>query len=398
MDIKITPKQLSGSICAIPSKSQAHRLLICAAFSDQRTTLNCRQTNEDIEATADCLRALGADILRTKTGYIVSPIQNIPQTAVLNCRESGSTLRFMLPIVGALGVDTTFQLSGRLPLRPLSPLWELMQRTGCELSRPTNTTIRSCGKLTAGRYSIDGGVSSQFITGLLFALSLIDGQSTLEITGKTESRPYITMTKQALNLFGVSTDGKFYCRYPFSSPGIVDVEGDWSNGAFFIIAKHLGCNLEITGLCENSAQGDRAVAQLVNTMCQKCTVSAADIPDLVPILSVYAAANCGAIFTDIERLRLKESDRVASVAKMLGAFGIETEVTQNALTVHAGKFHSCEVCSENDHRIAMSAAVAATMADGPVIIKDAQCVSKSYPDFWSEYKRLGGCYEQYIRK
>ena len=398
MNIKITPKQLSGSICAIPSKSQAHRLLICAAFSDRKTILNCQQTNEDIEATADCLRALGADILRTETGYIVSPIKNIPQTAELNCRESGSTLRFMLPIVGALGVDATFQLAGRLPQRPLSPLWELMEQKGCELSRPTNATIRCRRKLTAGHYSIDGGVSSQFITGLLFALSLIDGQSTLEITGKLESKPYITMTQQALNLFGVKTGNKISCQYPFTSPGLVDVEGDWSNGAFFVVAKHLGSNLEITGLCQNSAQGDRAVAQLVNTMQKYCTISAADIPDLVPILSVYAAANCGAVFTDIERLRLKESDRVASVAKMLCAFGIETEVTQSTLTIHAGKFHGCEVCSENDHRIAMSAAIAATMADGPVIIKDAQCVSKSYPDFWSEYKRLGGCYEQYIRK
>lgn len=398
MDIKITPNKLSGSIRAIPSKSQAHRLLICAAFSDKETILNCQQTNQDIEATADCLRALGADICRTDTGYIIIPVKNIPDTAVLDCCESGSTLRFMLPIAGALGAHATFLLSGRLPQRPVSPLWELMEQMGCQLTRPTNATIRCCGRLRAGHYSISGGVSSQFITGLLFALSLIDGESTLEITGKLESQPYITMTKQALSLFGVDTDNAIANNYPFKSPGIVDVEGDWSNGAFFVVAKHLGNNLEITGLRDDSSQGDRAVAELVSTMRQNCTISVADIPDLVPILSVYAAANCGAVFTDIARLRLKESDRVASVVKMLNAFGIETEATQSTLTVHAGKFHGCEVSSENDHRIAMSAAIAATLADGPVTITNAQCVAKSYPDFWSEYKRLGGCYEQYIRE
>lgn len=187
MDITIQPGKLSGSITAIPSKSQAHRLLICAAFANNATTLVCPDTNRDIEATVECLNALGADIVRTETGYSVNPIGRIPATAVLNCCESGSTLRFMLPIVGALGVDATFQMAGRLPQRPLSPLWEEMARMGCCLTRPTDDTIRCCGKLRPGDYFIDGSVSSQFITGLLLAAPLMDGDCRIKIMGKLES-------------------------------------------------------------------------------------------------------------------------------------------------------------------------------------------------------------------
>ena len=198
MDITIQPLKLHGSVAAISSKSQAHRLLICSAIADGETILICPETNRDIEATAECLQALGADIRRMDGYYRIFPIQKVPETAVLNCCESGSTLRFMLPIAGALGVDALFKLEGRLPCRPLSPLWEEMQRMGCSLSRPTENTVRCQGKLHAGTYSIDGGVSSQFITGLLFALSLIEGESTLQITGKTESKPYIEMTRAAI--------------------------------------------------------------------------------------------------------------------------------------------------------------------------------------------------------
>ena len=201
MDMTIQPRKLRGEIQIIPSKSQAHRLLICAAFADSRTTLVCPETNRDIEATVDCLNALGADIIRTENGYAIAPVSRIPEQAVLNCHESGSTMRFLLPIVGAFGVDATFQMAGRLPQRPLSPLWEEMERMGCTLTRPTEDTIRCTGKLQSGTYSIDGGVSSQFITGLLFATALMDGKSTITITGTLESKPYVDMTKQALTIF-----------------------------------------------------------------------------------------------------------------------------------------------------------------------------------------------------
>lgn len=397
MDITIYPGKLTGTVAAIPSKSQAHRLLICAAFSDDATQLHCPDTNQDIEATAQCLRSLGAVIERTSEGYTVKPISQIPASAVLNCSESGSTLRFMLPIIGALGVDGTFQMRGRLPQRPLSPLWEEMERMGCCLSRPTSDTLRCTGQLKSGQYTIDGSVSSQFITGLLYAAALIPGKSSLSITGKIESKPYILMTQRALSAFGVSTDEyQLRGRIPFHTPGKVVVEGDWSNGAFFLAAKALGSDLTVTGLDPDSPQGDKAVTAALAALMQNCTISAADIPDLVPILSVVAGAHSGATFTHIGRLRLKESDRVETVAAMLRNLGAAVDIVGETLTVLPGQYHGCTIDSAGDHRIAMAAAIAATAADGPVTILGAECVSKSYPAFWQEFRRLGGQYEQHL--
>jgi len=382
MDITIQPGLLAGTLSAIPSKSQAHRYLICAAFSDNETTLICPETNRDIEATAQCLGSLGANIKRTNDGYHITPIRQIPETAVLPCGESGSTLRFMLPVVGALGVDAVFQMEGRLPQRPLSPLWEEMERMGCTLSRPTDNTIRCHGRLLPGDYMIDGGVSSQYITGLLFATELMNGQSTVTITGQLQSKPYVDMTRQALAVFGAPC---------FHSPGLLRVEGDWSNGAFFLAAKALGNNIEILGLDPESCQGDRAVVDILNQLKFGIpTVSAADIPDLVPILAVTAAAKHGAVFTDIRRLRLKESDRVASTIAMIESLGGMAAATENTLTVYAADFIGGTVDAVNDHRIAMAAAIASTVCQEPVTILGAQCVQKSYPAFWDEFKRLGG--------
>lgn len=398
MDITINPKKLSGTIAAIPSKSQAHRLLICAAFSDGPTELFCPETNQDIEATADCLRSLGADIVRTTTGYLVQPAAHIPKSATLNCRESGSTLRFMLPIAGALGVEATFLLAGRLPKRPLSPMWEEMERMGCILSRPTENTIACNGQLKPGNYTIDGGVSSQFITGLLFAMALIPGNNTLSVTGKIESKPYINMTCRALEAFGVNTkDFTVSGSMPFKTPSRVHVEGDWSNASFFLAAKRLGNDVEITGLDPASPQGDRAVTQILAKMDENIVVDAADIPDAVPILAVTAGAMNGATFYNIARLRLKESDRVATVSSMLERLGAKVTVNENEMTVYPTPYRSCTIDAAGDHRIAMAAAIAATVARGTVTILGAQCVAKSYPKFWDEYKRLGGSYEQYIR-
>lgn len=388
MDITIWPQKLQGTVAAIPSKSQAHRLLICAAFSDGKTILQCSETNRDIEATADCLRALGADIVRTADGYRIHPIRRLPESAVLNCCESGSTLRFMLPIASALGVDALFQMEGRLPCRPLSPLWEEMERMGCKLSRPSETTIRCTGKLKTGNYSIDGSVSSQFVTGLLFALSLIGGDSHLEITGKIESRPYIEMTRAAMALFHAPD---------YHTPGMIQVEGDWSNGAFFLAAKALGSDLTITNLNETSTQGDRAAAALLHALEAHCYVNAADIPDLVPILAVVAAHNQGAVFTNIQRLRLKESDRVATVIDMIRSLGGSAGATEDTLSISGTGLTGGTVNSHNDHRIAMAAAIAATVCGKPVTILGADAVNKSYPGFWKEYRNLGGNYEQYLR-
>lgn len=398
MDIIIKPTKLRGTITAIPSKSQAHRLLICAAFADRETRLYCPDTNRDIEATADCLRALGAEITRDEGGYTVLPVQSRPATAVLPCHDSGSTLRFLLPVAGALGVDATFQLEGRLPQRPLSPLWEEMERMGCTLTRTTADTIRCQGKLQSGSYTISGSVSSQFITGLLLAFPLISGESQLEITGKLESAPYVTITLKAMEQFGVMVRNFSVAgNQHFTSPGTVTVEGDWSNGAFFLAAKALGNNVTVTGLRADSPQGDRAAAGLLPGLEKKLIIDAADIPDLVPILAVTAACKQGAVFTNIGRLRLKESDRVESVKEMIIALGGQAQADENTLTVCGTGLTGGTVDAHNDHRIAMAAAIAATKCSQPVIILGAQCVEKSYPHFFEEYRKLGGNYEQYLR-
>ena len=398
MDITIHPGALRGEINIIPSKSQAHRILICAAFADKPTRIICRETNRDMEATADCLRALGAGILRTETGYSVIPVEKIPEKAILNCCESGSTLRFLLPVAGALGVEATFLMEGRLPHRPLSPLWEEMERMGCQLTRPTGNTILCRGKLIAGEYTIAGNISSQYITGLLFALSLLPKESSLVITGKLESLPYIDLTRQAIRQFGADPDhpGKLH----FQSPGEITVEGDWSNGAFFLAASHLNPDsaLTIRGLNNTSLQGDRAASYWIPRLCQeKCTIDAADIPDLVPILSVFAAAKHGAVFTNIQRLRIKESDRVESTIALLKNLSGNAYATADTLTVMGTGLTGGIVDAMNDHRIAMSAAIASTVCTQDVTILGARCVEKSYPQFWEEFSRLGGNYEQYLR-
>ena len=384
MDITIQPNKLQGTVEVIPSKSQAHRLLICAAFADRPTTICCRTTSRDIEATVECLRALGAKIHRESFGFHVEPVREIPKTALLPCRDSGSTLRFLLPVAGALGVDATFQMEGRLPQRPLSPLWEELERMGCNLSRPTPDTIRCQGNLRSGAYSIPGNVSSQFISGLMFAQMLMEG-CTLEVTGKIESAPYMEMTRQAI--------GKF----PLSGSPVITVEGDWSNAAFWLAANALGSALYVAGLREDSPQGDRVCAVLLSKLTAHQTIDAADIPDLVPILSVVAAANQGAVFTNIARLRLKESDRVASVIAMLTALGGRAEADESTLTVFGTGLTGGTVDACNDHRIAMSAAIAATVCTESVTILGAECVEKSYPKFWAEYARSGGIYEQHLR-
>lgn len=395
MQITVFPEKLSGNIQAISSKSQAHRMLICAALSNKTCKIYCPDTNEDIDATVSCLNALGAQIVRENAYFTVTPITAVPESAVLDCRESGSTLRFLLPVVGALGINTTFLLRGRLHKRPLSPLWEEMERMGCALSRPTEHTVQCTGRLIPGDYLIDGGISSQFITGLLFALSILPGHSTLRITGTLQSKPYVDVTKSVLSVFGVNADVQtIQGMFPFNGPEGLRVEGDWSNAAFFLAANALGSNVEISNLNPYSFQGDREIAKLIPSLEEKQVIDVSQIPDLMPILSVLAAAKCGAVFTNIQRLRLKESDRVHSAQEMLYNMGIHTEATEETLTIHPGKFHACSVDSYNDHRIAMSAAIAATIATGPIKITDAQCVNKSYPAFWKDFGKLGGNYEQ----
>ncbi len=397
MDIVIQPGLLSGELSVIPSKSMAHRMLICAAFADKPTRLICPETSRDMEATCDCLRALGAKILHNGAEYLVNPVSTVPGAAVLNCRDSGSTLRFMLPLAGALGVDATFCLEGRLPQRPLSPLWEELERMGCWLSRPTANTIRCSGQLQAGDYFIDGGVSSQFITGLLLALPLLSQNSTIHLTGSVESKPYIEMTQYVMERFGQDTWNYHISPGTYQSPETMAVEGDWSNGAFFLAANALGSSVAVKNLNQDSPQGDSAVQDLLPALDQMVTICASDIPDLVPILAVVAACKKGAVFTHIQRLRIKESDRVASVAEMINKLGGHAEAALDTLAIRGTGLTGGIVDSRNDHRIAMASAIAATACKDPITILGAECTEKSYPRFWTEYARLGGIYEQLLR-
>ena len=383
MNITVYPAPLQGQIEAVSSKSFAHRALICACFGSRVTKLKLNCISQDIAATAECLQQLGGSIMPCEGGYEVTPIAKVPESAILNVRESGSTLRFLLSVVGALGVETTFLLSGRLGSRPLSPLWEEMERMGCRLHREENT-IHVKGRLRDGVFRIPGNVSSQFISGVLLAGFFRSG-ITVEITGKLESRYYVDMTRAVI------------ARFQSSPPEEVSIEGDWSNAAFFLAANALGSHVTVTGLQADTLQGDRAVTECLEKLEEFCTISAADIPDLIPVLAIVAACKKGAVFTHVSRLRLKESDRVQAIVDMVTALGGRAEAWENTLKIHGTGLTGGTVDSCSDHRIAMAAAIAATVCTEPVTILNAHAVDKSYPHFWEDYRRTGGKYEQYIR-
>jgi len=416
VDIKILPGPLCGTIKAIPSKSQAHRALICAALADEPVNIICEGTSKDIEATGACLYALkagGADGVSLPCGEsegdVSLPCGGDEDSVLLPCGESGSTFRFLLPIVGALGRKVSFVLEGRLPKRPLSPLYEELVRHGCKLSPQGSNPFTIEGKLSPGSYTLDAGVSSQFISGLLLALPLLDGESKLRLTGSVESFPYVELTLAMLEKFGVKVDFEDMVfsipgRQKYRSPGTVHIEGDWSNAAFWLCAGVIPGNaITVSGLDMNSGQGDRAVLEILKRFgsdlhesdlrgsdLHGIEIDAADIPDLVPILSVVAAAAKGTtVIYNAGRLRIKESDRLAAVTDMLATLGADIRETGDGLIIHGGKpLTGGVVSSWGDHRIAMSAAIAAVLCAQPVIIQGAEAVEKSYPTFFEERRRL----------
>lgn len=422
MNYTFTAKNTKNKINAISSKSEAHRLLICAALSDGETCIVCNDTNQDIDATVSCLNALGASIIRAENGdgekcFNVTPIGQIPTHAAFDCGESGSTLRFLLPVVAALGIECDIYMHGRLPERPLSPLYELLTKNGVTLSPQGSNPLHVSGRLKSGNYEIAGNISSQFISGLLFALPFADGDSTLTMTGKLESTPYITMTEQALECFEahIRNDGNvFYIPRAnscvglnrFTTPHTVFVGGDWSNAAFFLCAGALSKGgVTVCGLDVTSPQGDREILNILKRMGaaisrsgNSITVSKADlfgieidasqIPDLVPVISVVASVAMGKTrIYNASRLRLKESDRLRSVCDMLSSLGADIKETEDGLIIHGinKKLTGGTVSSHNDHRIAMSAAVASLVCTGPVTVEGIEAVNKSYPSFISDF-------------
>ncbi len=410
MDKLIIPRPLGGKIAAIASKSQAHRLLICAALADIPTDLSCAELSKDIEATAACLTALCADTVYQNSVYLITP--RPPAAAChCDCGESGSTLRFLLPVAAALGVKTTFQLHGRLPERPLSPLWEELESHGCKLSRPTADTVLCEGKLTGGAYHMAGNISSQFISGLLFALPLTGEESDIMLTSPLESADYVRMTLAALRTFGIEIEERktgwhIPAGQQYRSCGSAEVEGDWSNAAFWLTAGAISKTVTVTGLSPDSPQGDRKIADLLARFGAEVTwetnavtvrpgmlhgidIDARDIPDLVPPLALAAACAEGTTrIYGAERLKIKESDRLRSVAGALNSLGAEVDILPDGLLIHGGKLIGGTVDSQNDHRIAMLAAIASSVCAEPIRLLGAEAVEKSYPRFWADFDTM----------
>ena len=405
MQVKIRPSIARGIAQAPPSKSMAHRYLIAAALSNGESIVSGVEYSQDILATIDCLRALGVEITCDEDRVILNSTGRLIPTGELDCRESGSTLRFLLPVAGALGVDVRFRMHGRLPERPIFPLDRELTRGGCVLDHPEADVLRICGKLRPGAYELPGNVSSQYISGMLFALTLLDEESTLTVSGKLESAGYIDMTLKSMAAFGASPErtGTSYAipglgRY--ASPGSMQIGGDWSNAAFWLCADAIsGCSVSMTGLDRDSAQGDRRIVDEIEKL--RCAgtgsaiIDAADIPDLVPILAACCCARGqDARFIHAERLRIKESDRLASVSRALNALGAHVEETADGLIVDGARgLHGGEVDACGDHRIAMMAAIASCGCSTEVIVHGAQAVNKSYPGFWVDFNALGGCAE-----
>ena len=401
-----------GTVRAPVSKSMSHRLLLCAALGKRETAVECGALSDDVSAMVRCLRALGAEIRESGGLVRVAPIRHARAgVCELDCGESGATLRFLLPVAGAFGASAVFHRRGRLPERPLAPLCETLQTHGMTI-REERGRLFCKGKLLAGNYTVDGSVSSQFVSGLLYALPLLEGDSTLAVVGLPASAPYVAMTERVLRAAKISFDksknvytifGGQRCALPDGG-----AEGDWSAAAAFLCIGALsGKGVSVTGLDTASAQGDRAILDVLRRFGARVEVAAnavtvrrgtlsggvidaLDFPDLVPVLSALAAVARGETrIVNAARLRGKESDRLHATATLLNALGADVRETGDGLVI-GGKAALRGGCADaaNDHRIAMAAAVAACSCQGGVTLRGAECVAKSYPAFWEDLQCL----------
>lgn len=407
MTLTITPSKLAGTVTPPPSKSQAHRFLIAAALADGESVIRGISRSKDMEATRRCLAELGAEFAEIPGGVKVrgmganamSPLRRMAYPH-LDCGESGSTLRFLIPVALALRGGGVFTGRGRLMERPLGPYFDIFKAKDIFYEQKDGVlTVQ--GLLMPGEYKLPGNVSSQFFTGLLFALPLLAGPSAILSTTELESEGYIAMTAQAMEAFGVRTattlslPPRYHVEGEQTYRGAeVTVEADWSQAAFWFAAMRLGNLVDVSGLNEGSLQGDKVIADLFVKLSWpgNVDVDVSQCPDLVPALAVMAAVREGETrVINAGRLRIKESDRLASVTAMLAALGGQAEELPDGLVIHGvpslrgGTVDAC-----NDHRIAMAAAIAATACARPVTILGAECVDKSYPTFWEEYECLGG--------
>ena len=388
MNLTITPTRLSGTVTPPPSKSQAHRLLIAAALAGDGSVIHNLADSQDIQATRRCMAEL-------KTNS-----SSLPD---LDCGESGSTLRFLIPVALALRGGGVFTGHGRLMERPQRPYFDIFDEKGIRYRQGAGKLVVE-GRLTPGVYRLPGNVSSQFVTGLLYALPLLDGDSEILLTSPLESRGYVDMTLEVLKEFGIrveeSEDRFLIPGGQTYRPREAAVEADWSQAAFWYAANCLGSRLEILGLNPESTQGDMAVGHWAQALSQSgdVEIDVSGCPDLAPPLAAMAAVRQGtARLVNAARLRIKESDRLATITAALAALGADLEDFPDSLTIH-GKDElagGCAVDCCNDHRIAMMAAIAATRCREPVTLLGAECVAKSYPDFWEHYRMLGGVFHEH---
>ena len=406
MDIRIRPVPLHGAVTPPPSKSQAHRLILCAALAEGRSIIRNLAFSQDIRATLGCVSALGASWAEQESGVIaVDGIGGREFTGALphlDCGESGSTLRFLIPIALAVAGGAEFTGRGRLMQRPQKPYFDLFDQMGIKYEQKDDR-LRVEGRLRAGEYRMAGNVSSQFFTGLLYALPLLEGKSRIIPTTALESEDYIRMTIQAQKLAGLSVEelpgGGYAVQGQRYRPMDVAVEADWSQAGFWYAAKNLGSDLTIRGMDEQSLQGDRRIAEFAELLNREGDreIDVSQCPDLVPPLAAMAALRRGDCrITGAARLRIKESDRLSAVTAALNAMGARVEEFPEELLIHGvGSLKGGAVidCC-NDHRIAMMCAVAATRAKGgETVLQGAECVRKSYPDFWQVYRELGGDFD-----
>lgn len=410
MDIKIVPSPLSGEINIPPSKSAAHRALICAALSEGTSRVEPYCTSEDIKATAACLRALGMRIEEDGKGYTVGRGERI-KGGTLDFGESGSTARFLLPVAAALGAEVTAKGKGRLPERPMKVLTDLLRQHGVEVSSD-NLPMTLKGKMTAGEFALPGNISSQYISGLMLAAPLLDGDTEIIPTTALESVGYIDMTVDAVKGQGVGVEetekGWKISADQSYKPRDIKIEGDWSQAAFFMSAAAIGGDIRVHGLDFASKQGDMAaldvfaafgadisiegdVLHIRKGELRGIEVNAADIPDMVPAIAATAAFASGkTVIHSAERLRIKESDRIKTTIAALNALGIKTEERPDGMMIYGGRPKGGTVDGANDHRIVMAFSVAAAFAEGESVITGAEAINKSYPEFFEDFKKLGG--------
>lgn len=395
MKVSITPGKASGEIMAPPSKSMAHRLLICAGLAEGVSIIDNIELSEDIKATLGVLEQLGAtytiDNRRVQMRGIGS--KTVLFKNPLDSKESGSTLRFFIPIVLAKGVEATFVGAQRLFERPLSVYEDICKEQGIFFDKKEEA-LCVAGKLLARHYKVPGDISSQFITGLLFSLPLLEKDSVLEILPPVESKPYIHMTMEALRTFGIKVKQEgnvFYIsgKQSYQAKDVC-VEGDYSNAAFLDALTLIGGSVKVTGLREDSLQGDKIYRTYYQEL-QKETpeINLAECPDLGPILIGLAGALHGAHFTGTKRLKIKESDRGIVMAEEMKKFGIQVEVGENEIKVFPGELQVPieNLNSHNDHRIAMTMATLCTITGG--CIESAESVKKSFPSYFDEIETLG---------